>query len=426
MKILHLTSHDHGGAGRAALRLHQGLLNQGVDSQMIVQYKHTDLCTIHVLAQGKMQKFFMLLRTLLDQGLVKFLYKEKVRDIFSSTYFPSNKNLLKQIKIINPDIIHLHWINFGFINIDELLDIGKPILWSLHDENPYTGGCHYVHQECKQYKTYCHTCPALQSTHKYDLSYFNFKHKQKIYKKLNLTINGLSRWIYQEAKSSTLFRQKTIVNLPNTIDTNFFRPIDKNIARNILGIKTDKILLGFGAISSTRTERKGYLQLREALGFLPNKHRYKLVVFGSSHGEDIAGIDTLFLGHLYDDMSLTILYNSLDLFIAPSRAENLSNSIMESLSCGTPVVAFDIGGNSDMIIHKINGFLAKNTYEICEGILWCLQNISSLSENARTKIEECFSYNRVVELYIQLYSNIGKSCNNRGNSKKLIERLKIW
>lgn len=405
MKILHLSTYDNGGAGRAAVRLHQALLEFGIDSQMIVQTKTTDLPTIHQVAQNRIKRFFSPFRQAIDQFPTLF-YKNKKRDIFSSTFFPSNPALLQKIQQINPDIIHLHWINSGFLNLKDLIKINKPMIWSLHDANTYTGGCHYVDQGCEKYKTFCHACPLLGSNFKYDLSYFNFIKKQKIYKNLNLTINGLSRWIASEAQSSTLLKDKPIINLPNTIDTRVFRPIDKNITRDILGLTPDKILLGFGAISGTHVERKGYPQLKEALELLPEKHRYKLVVFGSSHGEQIAGIEMVFLGHLYDDTALAMLYSSLDIFITPSLAENLSNAIMESLACGTPVVAFNIGGNSDLIDHQKNGYLANNIQELCDGILWCQHKLKELSDYARKKILEEFDYSAVTKKYIEHYSNL--------------------
>lgn len=402
MKILHLTTQDNGGAGRAAVRLHKALLDSNIDSQMIVQTKTTDLPTIHTLTQTKADKFLSPFRMAIDQ-LPTLLYKNKTKDIFSSTFFPSNTKLLKKIKEINPDIIHLHWINSGFINIFDLQKINKPIIWSLHDANPYTGGCHVVESDCQFFKTYCHLCPFLQSNFKYDLSFLNFRRKQKAYKNLNLTINGLSQWIANNAKESTLFGKKQIINLPNTINSNTFYPIQQHTARNLLQIKDKKYILGFGAISATQIYRKGYLQLKEALEKLPNKNDYLLVVFGSSQGEKIADIETCFLGHIYDDIALTLLYSAIDLFITPSLAENLSNTIMESLSCGTPVVAFDIGGNSDMITHKQNGYLAKNTQELSEGIIWSLQNLHFLQQNARQTILQDFDYKVVAPKYIEQY-----------------------
>lgn len=405
VKILHLSTSDSGGAGRATVRLHQALLKQGIDSQMLVQYKNTDIPTIQCLSKNKKQKIMTLTRSFLDQFPI-LAYKNRTKDVFSSCLLPSNKALLQKIDEINPDIIHLHWINSGFLIPKDLLQLKKPIFWSLHDMNPFTGGCHYVTPSCKGAQYHCGKCPHLASTFKYDLSFLNFKNKHYSYKKIDFVVNGLSRWIASEAHISTLFQDKTIVNLPNTIDTKIFRPINKNIAREIVGINTNKKYLGFGAIFGTQIERKGYSQLKKALENLHNKEDYLLIIFGSSYGENIADIETHFLGHVHDDLTLAIVYSSIDVFIAPSLAENLSNAILESLSCGTPVVAFDIGGNSDMIIHKQNGYLAKNTEDLSCGINWILQHSQILSHNVRENILQNFDYNVVAPKYIEQYKKM--------------------
>lgn len=405
VKILHLSTQDDGGAGRAALRLHQALLQQGIDSKMLVQRKTSDLSTIQATNHNTFQKACSFFRRILER-LPLLLYKKRQKDIFSSTFFMGNKNLIKQIQEINPDIIHLHWINSGFLTPNDLTKLKKPIFWSLHDANPFTGGCHYVAPSCKGVQYQCEKCPQLSSRFKYDLSFFNFKNKQRAYKRTNLTINGLSQWIASEAQKSLLFHDKKIVNLPNTINTKNFRSIDKQQARKLLNLCIQKKILGFGAITGTQIDRKGYPQLKEALEKLQNKEEYILVVFGSSQGDWISGIETHFLGHIYDDLTLAIIYSALDIFIVPSLAENLSNAIMESLSCGTPVVAFDVGGNSDMITHKQNGYLAKDTIDLKNGILWCIQNQLYLSQNARVSIVERFNYDLIAKKYIEEYRRI--------------------
>lgn len=410
MKVLHLVSQDNGGAGRAAVRLHQALLEQNIDSQMLVQNKTTDLSSIHKITQTKQQKLLTLFRPVLDQFPTIF-YRRKGKSIFSSTFFPSNRALLANVKEINPDIIHLHWINSGFINVYDLEKLNKPILWSLHDENPYTGGCHYTEKRCNKFRNYCHSCPLLESRFKYDISYLNFKRKQKVYKNLNLTVNGLSCWIASEAKSSKLFENKPIINLPNTIDTSIFHPIDKNLAKDIFGIDTQKYLLGFGAISGTNEKRKGYIQLKKALESLPNKHLYKLIIFGSSDGENIAGIETIFLGHLYDDITLRIMYSMLDATIMPSLSESFGQVALESLACGTPVICFDTTGLRDIVTHKYNGYLAQNfsSFDLLNGIQWLLSlsknELWTIKENAINTAKK-FDYKIVSRQYLDQYSKI--------------------
>ena len=181
----------------------------------------------------------------------------------------------------------------------------------------------------------------------------------------------------------------------------------------IIIFKQNTIYITFGAISGTSVTRKGYSELVAALKKLD--FDFSLLIFGSSSGEIIQNIPTHFLGYINDDTTLNLIYNASDIFIVPSLAENLSNAIMESLSCGTPVVAFDIGGNSDMIEHKINGYLAKENDidDLANGIKWVLENSQTLSQNAINKVKENFKSNLVAKRYIAQYQNI---LNNGGGN----------
>ena len=267
MKIVHLVTQDNGGAGRACIRLHKALLKEGVDSIILTQNKTTDLPSVKRVAQSKFQKAFSKIRPFLSQ-LPLILYPKRNKDIFSPNlpfFTPSNRILLKQIEDLKPDVVHLHWIEGGFFNIKDLESIQAPILWSLHDANPYTGGCHYVATTCIGVSNHCKSCPLLKSKFPFDISFWTFKRKNKTYNKLNnLTINGLSSWIASCAKDSALLGNKPIVNLPNPIDTSIYRPIHKNLAREILHIHTPKRIISFGAIGATSTPRKGFYELRGA------------------------------------------------------------------------------------------------------------------------------------------------------------------
>ncbi len=402
MKILHLISQDSGGAGRAALRLHKALLDQNIESLMLVQNKTTDLPSVIRLANTKPQKIMEKLRPALAT-LPLMLYPKRHKDIFSPNAL-SNKTLIKKINEIKPDILHIHWINNGFLNIKDLTKIKIPIIWSLHDANAYTGGCHYVATACVGVKNHCGRCPLLNSKSKYDLSYWNFKAKKNTYKKINLTINGLSKWITNCAKESTLLKDKTIINLPNPIDTNIFKPINKNIAREILGLNKTQKIITFGAINATQIDRKGYKELISAINKINNKN-IRLIIFGSSDGNKIENIETTYLGHLNDDLSLRIVYSISDVIVVPSKVESFGQVALESLSCGTPVVAFDTSGLKDIIDHKINGYLAKS-YDIddlANGIQWVLDN--DFKDNPRQKALN-FDSKIVAKKYIHQYQNI--------------------
>ncbi|MDR2971812.1 MAG: glycosyltransferase family 4 protein [Bacteroidales bacterium] len=412
MKILIINTHDiYGGAARAAFRLHESLLQNNIDSQMLVMNKQSDEKSIITLRRNKQRK-----RNTRDQSPVK-----KYKQMKNSKWGPfspakiRNEKLIKTINSINPDIVHLHWICQGMVAVEDLAKIKAPIVWSLHDMWAFTGGCHYVggfDAMCDKYIVQCQKCDVLGSNKIRDLSFNILKRKKKIFEKISqMTIVGLSGWLAGCAKKSAVFASKNVINLPNPINTCLFKPLSKEVARKMWNLPEDKNLILFGAMSATTTPYKGYDLLVEALNKISGKN-IEFVVFGSSEPIDPPKLSCKanYLGNLHDDVSLASLYSACDVMVVPSRRENLSNAIMESLSCGTPVIGFDIGGNSDMIDHQKNGYLAQpfDTSDLAKGIDWTLnnENYDELCKTAREKIINEFDYSVVAESYINLYNEI--------------------
>lgn len=411
MKVLHINTVDtFGGAARAVYRLHRALLNINIDSQMLVLHKNSDDYTVVKSAQNKLDKIFNVIRPAIDDFLLK-KYPDRDKTLFSPSYAPCS-NVVERIQQINPDIVHLHWICGGFFQIEDLLKIQKPIVWSLHDNWAFTGGCH-IKWECEKYKTQCQQCPRLASKINKDLSYKTFLRKKKVFEKMpNLKIIGLSHWIADSANKSYLLKDKDIVVLPNVIDTDLYSSVDSHLARELLGLPLNKKLVMFGAVSATSDINKGFNELLQALDNIEND--IELVVFGSSKPEKLPEFKQQihYFGHLYDDYSLKLIYNAADVMIVPSLQENLSNAIMEALSCKTPVVAFNVGGNQDLILHKKNGYLA-NPYDVSDlanGICWVLNHIKSseIGEMARQYVVNHFSIDIVLPKYIKLYESMLK------------------
>ena len=417
-KIVHLVSQDLGGAGKACVRLHLALLKAGLNSSVLLSTKATNAPGLLNLKQSKLQKSIN--KTLRNLSLLPLRKSLKAaKDYFSPnirTYAQNEAALLANIESIDPDLVHLHWIEGGFVNVATLENLQVPLLWSLHDENPYTGGCHYVPSDCNGYKEGCLACPLLFDSKKQKPpSYKNaarltFSNKQASYEGLDLTINGLSSWIAARARESSLLGKHPVINLPNPIDTSLYKPISRGLAKEILGVAGPRITIGFGAVGGSATRRKGFLELKEALSNL-KQYSYHLLVYGGS-SEAIEGLEMTNLGELKDELSLVLFYNACDIFIQPSLAENLSNAIMESLSCGTPVVSFDIGGNADMIDPGYNGYLAKpmDTKDLARGIEWLaslsLSHANQIREQARQSVLDKFSYEVVAPLYAAAYKNI--------------------
>ena len=407
LKILTVASDIQGGAGKAAYRLHNSLVNNGINSKMIVALKKTNDISV-IGPTSKIQKVKALVYPYIDRF---FLKKYNNKSLFSTNWVPLS-GIVNEINRINPDIVHLHWINNGLVSISDLKKLNAPIVWSLHDMWAFTGGCHYS-DKCVRFKDSCGKCPILDSNELNDLSFKIFKEKQKLFSlKKDITIVSLSKWLFELSKNSQLLKFNNHINLPNPIDTNIFKPHEKKYSRSVWNLSENKKYILFGAMGATSDPRKGFKELKEALSKLKNPENIELLVFGSAkpHKPSDLGLVTHFLGSLSDDISLVTLYNSADLMVVPSLQENLSNAIMESLACGTPVVGFNIGGNSDLIDHKKNGYLAypQDSNDLLKGIEWVLNNkeYDQLSLNSRSKVLVEFDSKIVSKNYIDLYKDI--------------------
>lgn len=408
MKVLIVNTSDiEGGAARAAYRLHKALLAEGVDSQMLVQSKSSDDFTV-LGPQNKLQKGLGKVRPTLD-SLPIYRYKNRKKTVFSPSMLPFSR-MAEKINAINPDVVHLHWIAGGLLRIEDLAKIKVPIVWTLHDMWPFTGGCHY-NDGCSAYKTQCNKCPVLASNIDKDLSLKIWLRKRAVFSQLpKMTIIGLSKWLAECASSSALLSSNVVVNLPNPIDTRVFSPFNNIDARDLFNLPLDKKLILFGAMGATSDPRKGFHELAQSLEHLSQD--YELIVFGSSEPQTPQGFKqkTHYLGHLYDDVSLRALYNAADVMVVPSLQEAFGQTATESMACGTPVVAFGATGLLDIVDHKSNGYLADpfDTQDLANGIDWVIQHKKpeQLSLAAREKVTREFDSKLVAKKYIKLYENV--------------------
>ena len=409
MKILHVNTSDrYGGAARAAYRLHRALLAESIDSKILVQKKTSDDHTV-IAPTSKFEKGINLFRPTLDNLPLQH-YKHRSQSLFSPAWLPFSQ-IPKKIAQINPDIVHLHWIAGAMMSVKDLARIDKPIVWSLHDMWAFTGGEH-IDEGQQHYLDRCGNSKVLNSNKAKDLSRKGWKRKRQVYAQIeDMTIVGLSDWMHQAAKSSSLLKDKSHIQLPNPIDTNAFAPFNKLEARRLFNLPTDKKLILFGAMNATSDPNKGFEHIFSALK-AASLDNIELVIFGSSQPTTPLNFTqpVHYLGQLHDDVSLRVLYSAADVMIVPSLQENLSNAIMESLACSTPVVAFNIGGNSDMVEHQNNGYLAKpfDTEDLAYGIEWVLKaaNYQQLCDNARNKVLTHFDSQIVAKRYIALYKEI--------------------
>jgi len=407
MKILILNTSDlRGGAARAAYRLHSAFLENKIDSIMLVLNKYSNDSSVKQINLSIYDKIYMRILRVIEKYL---LAKYNPKTIFTTDLIEP-WSVLNEIRKIDPDIIHIHWIYGGIINLKSLQKLECPIVWTLHDNRPFTGGCHMKYQ-CERYRDKCGNCPILGSNKIDDLSRMIWKRSMKKLRRIDLVVNGLSKWIMNMSMHSSLLGDKKHVNLPNLINTNIYKQCDKGSAKNVLNIAHDKRIILFGAMRAIHDERKGYRELIKALSNI-QRDDVIVLIFGSREPSILPELrfEIRYLGTLLDEISLITLYSASDVMVVPSLQENLSNTIMESLSCGLPVVAFNIGGNSDMITHKYNGYLAKpfQSDDLAYGIEWILNNeeYNQLSRNARQTILTRYDSQFVVKQYVAFYQNL--------------------
>lgn len=410
MKILHINTYDtDGGAARAVYRLHKALLKNGVDSQMLVQSKTSDDFTV-LTETGKLRKVLTRFNPHIDSIPTRF-YTNRIGTLFSPSSY-SFGNVVDNINDINPDIVHLHWICGGMMRVEDIARIKAPIVWSIHDNWAFTGGCHIM-WDCENYKKQCGNCFVLGCNNDNDLSKRVFKRKEKTFQKIdNLIIVGVSNWLKGCSEKSHLLNDRKHYTIGNPIDTNVFKSFDKEKARELWSLPKDKKLVLFGAMSATSDKNKGFKELSEALKELDKSNDIEFVVFGSNRPQNAPdfGFKTHYIGRLADDVSLVTLYSAVDVMIVPSIQEAFGQTASESMACGTPVVSFGTTGLLDIVDHKLNGYLAKpyDTTDLKDGIEWVLNtpNYDELSENAKEKVMREFDSKLVTVEYMKLYKEM--------------------
>jgi glycosyltransferase involved in cell wall biosynthesis len=344
------------------------------------------------------------------ERLPLLVYHQHDRAEFSPHWMPDN--VPARLRHDPADILHLHWVSTGYLSVESIGRLERPVVWTLHDMWPFTGGCHYS-GECTAYRHNCGSCPELDSSSTWDLSRWVWQRKSTHWQKLDLTVVCPTRWMAERARASSLFADRPVRVIPLGIDTTVYRPIDAVTARHVLGLPLDKKLVLFGALGGAENERKGRDLLEAALSQVASTaiaRDLQLVVFGSSSGtgETPLRAMTRHLGHLHDDVALALAYSAADVMIVPSREDNFPLTALEALACGTPVVGFDTTGLVDMVDHLRTGYLAHSfdVRDLLNGILWVLEDDARrrhLGRVARTKVEADFSIARVAEAYTKLY-----------------------
>ncbi|MDZ8068386.1 MAG: glycosyltransferase family 4 protein [Nostoc sp. DedQUE08] len=411
MQIIHTSYSDlSGGAARAAYRIHRCLLQAEIDSRMQVLSKISDDPTVRGNSL-KIGRITTEIRTGIGL-LAKKTIKSSDPTRYSAGLLPSN--WVKSFHASDADVINLHWVGAETLSISEIGQIRKPIVWTFHDMWAFCGAEHYTNDGLNaRWREGYRADNRPQDESGFDLNRWTWERKQRNWK-YPFHIVCPSNWLADCVRNSALMADCPVSVIPYPLDLDSFRPIEKTLARQLLNLPQQRSLILFGALGGTNDPRKGMDLLLQATSFLENQKskdiEIEIVIFGQSRPPQVPkfGFPLRYTGHLADDISLALLYSAADVFVAPSRQDNLPNTVVEAIACGTPTVAFKIGGMPDLIQHKVSGYLAQpyEAEDLATGIQWVLQQqkeSKSLSLAARRHAEYMFDPVRIAQQYVAVY-----------------------
>jgi glycosyltransferase involved in cell wall biosynthesis len=408
MKILHINTHEWGGAAIAVNRLHKALLRNNVDST-VLYLNRSGLKT-----EGS-QTFLLKAKNLLLRVLYKYKLKAPLNEQFKTRLKKYNNqsqelfslastdfDITKHSAYQDSDIIHLHWVT-GFLDYSTFFKNNtKPILWTLHDENPFTGVCHYS-GECIQYLSECSNCPVLKPA----IVKKSFKEKAKSIAFQNkMTIVTPSNWLKEKSSHSKLFKNYLHYHISNGLDVTILKPYNKQFAREVFEMPFDKKIFLFVCDDISNT-RKGFSILVNAISEISNEN---VLFYAVGYAKETPSRIKM-LGNINDERLLAIIYSAADAFILPSIADNLPNTMLESMACGTPVIAFPIGGIPDAVKHGITGILCTE------------QSPESLRNAIISFIDNKFDFdcNKIREYVVQNFNIVTQAQKYQELYKQLLE-----
>ena len=416
MRVLIInTSERIGGAAIAANRLMDALKNNGIKAKMLVRDKQTEQISV----VGLKKSWWKVWQFIWERVIIWKANKFKKHNLFEVDIANTGTDITSLPEFKQADVIHLHWINQGMLaltDIRRIIDSGKPIVWTMHDMWPCTGICHHARQ-CNKYQQECKNCPyLLNGGSPRDLSNKVFLQKKELYNNSSIVFVTCSQWLKEQAEKSALLDKHTVINIPNPININLFKPRNKQEARTRCNFPADKRIILFGAAKPT-DKRKGVDYFIESCNLLVQKHpelkdRIGIAIYGKQSEQivPLLPFETYDLKYISSEKELVNVYNAIDLYATPSLEENLPNTIMEAMACGVPCVGFNVGGIPEMIDHLHNGYVAeyKSAEDFANGIYWTLTEgeYDMLSEEASRKVTACYSEGTIAKKYIEVYNKI--------------------
>ncbi len=367
MKVVHLSTYDmKGGAALSAYRLHRGLGQLGHDSAMLVKYRASQDPRIHEfsLPMDWPQRWRRWSRRKAIVRTAQSYHHSRPTgfELFSEDRTPYGGAVLDQVP--DCDVINLHWVA-AYVDYQSFFlraTTRANMVWTLHDMNAVTGGCHYD-MGCGRFAERCGACPQLGSNDPQDAAAQVWERKRGIFDALDprrVCIVTPSQWLGQVVKQSPIFRRFRVETIPYGIDLDDFAPRDRSAARDVLGIPQDaKVVLFLAEMVDNR--RKGFPLLADALlRCSAAVENLWLLSVGNNQPKLGGTMRGSHLNYVGNDRFLSLAYSAADLFAIPSLQDNLPNTVMEAMACATPVVGFDVGGVPDMVRHEVTGTLVPS------------------------------------------------------------------
>lgn len=400
-----------GGAAIAAYRTHQSLRRVGIDSTMWVNKKLSDDWTVKASPSGRL---ISRLRAFCGTRLPELFFRDSEKAYRSYNWIPSG--WVRKLNQSDADLVHLQWVNAESLSIRDVAQIRKPMILTMQDMWAFCGGEHYTHDE--RWKSGYSKASRPSTIKGLDVDRLVWLSKQKHWKE-PFQLVAISEWLADCVKQSTLLGDWPLAVIPNPVDTQFWKPLDKQVARSAFNLPDDRKIVLFGALGGTSNPRKGYAHLDAALKKISQQRDdIHLVVYGQSEPQQAAPahFPTTYVGRLSDPAAMCLLNNAADVFVNPAIQEAFGQTASEAHACGLPVVAFRGTGIADIVDHQRTGYLAEleQAEELARGILWVLERVGtetaadegSLSANARKRAIDTFSYEVVGQQYAELYEQV--------------------
>jgi glycosyltransferase involved in cell wall biosynthesis len=414
MTIAHLTSELSGGAGVAAQRLHEALRRQNVDSRLYYGTGTPFVENCEPVFQNN--SFFWRNAAALARS---WRNRRNALDCLLTSPRWIRRTRLQDFGP-RPDVVNLHWISRWIDQPSFFASLPQdlPVVWSLHDMNPFTGGCHHA-GDCERFTNHCRDCPQLKNPGPHDGSFRFFEIKKRCYAGKNLHIVSSSDWMSAQARRSALLQHaRSFHTIPLGLDIEAFKPIEKSCARQAVAIDTERFVVGFGC-ADLSSDNKGGALLVEALHALADKINITLLVFGAgklsdsgARSEPDGRYQFIELGSINSPRLQSLFYSACDVFAAPSRIESFGLTALEAMACGTPVVAFRTGGLVDVVADGETGLLEKKVGSVVglhDQLDWMLQNPTerrNMGLAARQRVEKHFPSTLMAKRYVELYNSL--------------------